>query len=130
LKQTVSAVLVAHLVSRFLVSKNSGNEASQDSFTNESNPIFKEYGESMNIYVGNLPFKITQDELRDLFSPFGAVDRVNVVTDRETGRARGFGFVEMANDDESRAAIEGLNGQEVDGRALTVNEAKPREPRR
>ncbi len=84
----------------------------------------------MNIYVGNLPFKITQDELRDLFSPFGAVDRVNVVTDRETGRARGFGFVEMANDDESRAAIEGLNGQEVDGRALTVNEAKPREPRR
>ena len=84
----------------------------------------------MNIYVGNLPFKITQDELKDLFSPFGAVDRVNVVTDRETGRARGFGFVEMANDDESKAAINALNGQEIDGRALTVNEAKPREPRR
>lgn len=83
----------------------------------------------MNIYVGNLPFRLTQEELNELFSPFGAIDRVHIVTDRETGRARGFGFVEMPNAEEANKAIEELNGQEIGGRALTVNEAKPRAPR-
>lgn len=83
----------------------------------------------MNIYVGNLPFRLTQEELSELFAPFGEIDRVHIVTDRETGRARGFGFVEMPNAEEANKAIEGLNGQDVGGRALTVNEAKPRAPR-
>lgn len=80
----------------------------------------------MKIYVGNLSFNTTQQTLEDLFSQFGSVSEVAVVTDRETGRARGFAFVTM--DDEGAAkAIESLNGNEFEGRALTVNEAKPRE---
>jgi RNA recognition motif-containing protein len=80
----------------------------------------------LNIYVGNLPFNSTEAELQDLFGQHGEVIRANIITDRNTGRSRGFGFVEMANDDEGRAAIEALNGQDFGGRALTVNEAKPR----
>lgn len=79
-----------------------------------------------NIYVGNLSFKATEDELRDLFAAYGAVDRVNIVQDRETGRSRGFGFVEMPNADEAQAAINALNGSDQGGRPLTVNEARPK----
>ena len=82
-----------------------------------------------NIYVGNLPFETTESEIHDLFSAHGQVDRVNIVTDRETGRSRGFCFVEMQEESAGLAAIEALNGTEVGGRTLTVNEAKPRAPR-
>ena len=83
----------------------------------------------MQIYVGNLSFTMTDDELRELFTQHGSVGRAEVVKDRETERSRGFGFVEMANDDEARAAIGALNGFQSGGRALTVNEARPREGR-
>jgi cold-inducible RNA-binding protein len=82
-----------------------------------------------NIFVGNLSFGATEDSIRSLFEGYGAVDRVNVVTDRDTGQARGFAFVEMANDGEGERAIAALNGQELGGRALTINEARPREAR-
>ena len=82
----------------------------------------------MKIYVGNIPFNVTQDQLEGLFSNYGQVDEVAVITDRETGRPRGFAFVTM-DDDGARAAIEALNGQDYEGRALTVNEAKPRPDR-
>jgi len=83
---------------------------------------------SQKIYVGNMPFSMTEDNLRDLFKEYGEVESVAVITDRETGRPRGFGFVEMATG--APEAIQALNGQEVDGRALKVNEAKPRENNR
>lgn len=82
-----------------------------------------------NIYVGNLPFSTTENELQQLFESHGTVNRVSMVTDRDTGRPRGFAFVEMANDSEGQAAIEALNGTQSGGRALTVNEARPRQPR-
>jgi len=82
----------------------------------------------MKIYVGNLPFSVTEQELGDTFAEFGEVQSASLVMDRETGRPRGFGFVEMGDDD-ARSAIEALNGTELGGRQLTVNEAKPREPR-
>jgi cold-inducible RNA-binding protein len=82
-----------------------------------------------NIYVGNLSFGATEDAVRSMFEAYGTVGRVNVVTDRETGRARGFGFVEMSNDGEGEKAIAALNGQDLDGRALSVNEARPKEDR-
>jgi RNA recognition motif-containing protein len=81
----------------------------------------------MNIYVGNLPFSATEDDLRSKFEAFGSVARVNIITDRETGRPRGFGFVEMDNDSEARAAIEALDGKDLGGRVVKVNEARPRE---
>ncbi len=84
----------------------------------------------MNIFVGNLAFSATDDSLRQLFESHGVVDKVNIITDRDTGRSKGFGFVEMPDSAAAKAAIQGLNGKELDGRALTVNEAKPREPRR
>ena len=80
----------------------------------------------MNIYVANLPYSTGDDELRSQFEAFGSVDSATVIKDRDTGRSRGFGFVEMSNDDEARAAIENLNGTEMGGRPLTVNEARPR----
>lgn len=83
----------------------------------------------MNIYVGNLSYNATEDELRQAFEAFGTVTRVNLITDRMTGKPRGFGFVEMANDDEGRAALEGLHGTNMGGRTLTVNEARPRPER-
>jgi len=82
-----------------------------------------------NIFVGNLSFGATEDAVRSLFEAYGTVDRVNVVTDRETGRARGFGFVEMSVNAEAERAIAGLNGKELDGRSLNVNEARPKEDR-
>ena len=80
-----------------------------------------------NIYVGNLVWETTQDDLMTLFQEHGTVKRAQVITDRETGRSRGFGFVEMENDQEADAAIQALNGAQFRGRPLTVNEAKPRE---
>jgi RNA recognition motif-containing protein len=82
---------------------------------------------SKNLYVGNLSFNTTSDDLRDLFAPFGEVSSASVVMDRDTGRSRGFGFVEMNTG--ASAAIDALNGKEHGGRSLTVNEAKPREQR-
>ena len=82
----------------------------------------------MNIYVGNLPWSAGDQELEDLFSPFGTVQRSRVILDRETGRSRGFGFVEM-DDEGGRKAIEELNGQDMGGRALRINEAQERQAR-
>ena len=79
------------------------------------------------IYVGNLPFQATESEIEALFTEFGPVNSVSLITDRQTGRARGFGFVEMANDAEAEAAIAGVNGRDMGGRKLSVNEAKQRE---
>ncbi|MEZ6189765.1 MAG: RNA-binding protein [Phycisphaerales bacterium] len=83
----------------------------------------------MKIYVGNLSFRTTQQELEDLFTNYGSVQEAAVVTDRETGRSRGFGFVTMPEDSEANAAIEALNGTEIEGRTLTVNEARPKTDR-
>lgn len=80
----------------------------------------------MNIYVGNLPFNTGEEDLRQVFAAYGQVDSVAIIKDKMTGRSRGFGFVEMANDAEAREAIAGLNGTEMEGRTLTVNEARPR----
>ena len=81
------------------------------------------------LFVGSLPFSTTSDELGQLFSQAGEVESANVITDRMTGRSRGFGFVEMAKDDEADAAIKKFNGYQMDGRAIVVNEARPREER-
>ncbi len=81
------------------------------------------------IYVGNLPFSATSENLSELFSPFGNVDSAKIVMDRDTGRSKGFGFVEMSSGDEAAAAIEKLNGSDMGGRSLVVNEARPMEPR-
>ena len=82
-----------------------------------------------NIFVGNLDFGATEDSVRSLFEPFGAIERVSLVTDRDTGRSRGFAFVEMTNADEADKAIASLNGTNVGGRALNVNEARPKTDR-
>jgi cold-inducible RNA-binding protein len=79
-----------------------------------------------NIFVGNLDFNTSEEELRHLFEAYGQVDRVSIMTDRETGRSRGFGFVEMANAEEGEKAIAGLNGSQLGGRTLNVNEARPK----
>ena len=84
----------------------------------------------MNIFVGNLAFSATEQDVRQLFEPYGAVDRINIITDRDTGSPRGFGFVDMPDSRAAQSAMQGLQGKELDGRTLTVNEAKPREPRR
>ena len=84
----------------------------------------------MNIYVSNIAFNATTQDLRPLFESYGVVDKINIITDRDTGQSRGFGFVEMPDSAAAKAAIQGANGTELAGRALTVNEAKPREPRR
>jgi len=80
----------------------------------------------LNIFVGNLSFNSTESDIRSMFEAYGTVDRVNVVTDRDTGRARGFAFVEMSVEAEGNSAINGLNGRDLDGRALNVNEARPK----
>ena len=84
----------------------------------------------MEIFVSNIPFAATSEDIRQLFEPYGEVGRVNLITDRETGRPRGFGFVEMPNAGEAQRAIEGLQNAKMEGRQLTINEARPREPRR
>ena len=79
-----------------------------------------------NVFVGNMSFEATESGLRSIFEPFGEITRVQLITDRDTGRARGFGFVEMSNDADAAKAIAALNGTQMDGRALNVNEAKPK----
>ncbi len=81
------------------------------------------------LYVGNLSYNVTSADLQQLFAPFGTVQSAQVIEDRDTQRSKGFGFVEMGSDQEAQAAIAAMNGKEQDGRALTVNEAKPRESR-
>jgi RNA recognition motif-containing protein len=81
------------------------------------------------LYCGNLSYNVSSNDLEQMFAEFGSVKSAEVINDRDTGRSKGFGFVEMQTDNEALAAIEGLNGRENDGRALTVNEAKPREAR-
>lgn len=83
----------------------------------------------MNLYVGNLAYSVTESDLRAAFEAFGAVDRASVITDRDSGRSKGFGFVEMPNNSEADAAIKGLNETALDGRNIKVNEARPRENR-
>jgi cold-inducible RNA-binding protein len=80
----------------------------------------------MKLYVGNLPYNTSEEDLRNLFAQYGNVDSVAIITDRDTGRSKGFGFVEFGDDNEARAAISALSGQEYGGRALTVNEARPK----
>ena len=81
------------------------------------------------LFVGNLPFSATEDDLRELFGPYGEVQDVRIMTDRDTGKPRGFAFVEMVQDEDATRAIDGLNGKEFGGRALTVNEARPKPER-
>jgi len=87
---------------------------------------FSEYSEVTKLYVGNLPFTATEDSVRALFAPHGSVDKISLITDRDTGRPRGFGFVEMSNADASRA-MQALNGTDFEGRSLKINEAQERE---
>ena len=82
-----------------------------------------------NLFVGNLPFSIAESDLRTLFEEYGSVERVSIITDRDTGKSRGFAFVEMADDQAAEKAIGGLNGKEFDGRALSVSEARPKTER-
>ncbi len=81
----------------------------------------------INIYVSNLPYRTNDEELREIFAAYGVVNRAKIVKDKATNRSRGFGFVEMENDDEARVAIDNLNGKDIGGRAIKVNEAKPKE---
>ncbi len=80
----------------------------------------------MNIYVGNLSYQVTEDQLKTAFEAFGEVDSAKIITDRYTGNSKGFGFVEMHNDEEAEAAMEALNGQDMNGRSIIVNKARPR----
>ena len=84
---------------------------------------------SNKLYVGGLPYEVTEDRLEEIFSPHGTVESARVITDRMTGRSRGFGFVEMSSQEEAQQAIDKLNGTDLEGRSLTVNEAKPKEQR-
>jgi RNA recognition motif-containing protein len=81
------------------------------------------------LYVGNLTYGVTDESLQEMFAPFGTVQSAQIIMDRDTGRSKGFGFVEMGSDQEAQAAIAAMNGKEVDGRTLTVNEARPKEDR-
>lgn len=84
---------------------------------------------SNKLYVGNLPYSVTDSQLGEMFSQFGTVQSASVIMDRQSGRSKGFGFVEMGSPEEAQAAAEQMNGQEMEGRALVVNEARPKEPR-
>lgn len=81
------------------------------------------------LYVGSLPYSITEDQLRDLFAPFGALESVRIISDKYTGQSKGFGFVEFATEEDAQKAIDGVNGKEMSGRTLVVNEARPEQPR-
>jgi RNA recognition motif-containing protein len=83
----------------------------------------------MNIYIGNLPYSVSEEDLRDKFSEFGQVQSANIITDKFSGRSKGFGFVDMPNDPEAREAIEAMNDKDFKGRTIKVNEARPREER-
>jgi RNA recognition motif-containing protein len=90
---------------------------------------FSEVFMGKKLYVGNLSYSVSNSELEGMFAPFGTVDSASVITDRDTGRSKGFGFVEMSSDQQAQAAIDGMHGKDVGGRSLTVNEARPREDR-
>ena len=92
-------------------------------------PEVSEWKNRVNIYVGNISYNTSEDDLRDLFARYGEVSAVRVITDRDTGRSKGFGFVEMSDDDKAKEAIQALDGNDFMGRDLRVNEARPREPR-
>jgi len=92
-------------------------------------PNIRKGGRKVNIYVGNLSYDVKEDELRQAFESFGEVYSVNIIKDRYSGRPKGFGFVEMPNENEARAAIKGINGTVMNGREIRVNEARPREKR-
>jgi cold-inducible RNA-binding protein len=81
------------------------------------------------LYVGNLPYSVTETELRDAFGAHGTIESVRIITDKFSGRSKGFGFVEMASEDEAQKAVDGMNGKELSGRAITVSEARPEQPR-
>jgi RNA recognition motif-containing protein len=89
----------------------------------------KEPEMAVRLYVGNLPYNITQSRLQEMFSPFGALGEVTVISDKFSGRSKGFGFVEFENPEEAKAAIEKMNGTDLDGRSIIVNEARPKEER-
>jgi RNA recognition motif-containing protein len=93
------------------------------------NPNFRRIPLSKKLYVGNLGYNVTKNDLEQMFGEHGTVNSAQVITDRDTGSSKGFGFVEMASDQEAQAAISSLNGKSVDGRSLIVNEARPQEPR-
>ena len=95
----------------------------------QAEEILTAKGGRVNIYVGNLPYGITDESLSEAFTEFGEVSAARVITDRFSGRSRGFGFVEMPNDEQASAAIQAMNGKDMEGRPLTVNEARPREDR-
>jgi RNA recognition motif-containing protein len=96
----------------------------------EGNPYpQKEKNMSANIYVGSLPYSIKDEQLQELFATYGTVEAARVITDKYTGQSRGFGFVEMGSQDEAQRAIQALNGTQLDGRTLVVNEARPQEKR-
>lgn len=84
---------------------------------------------SQKLFVGSLSYSATSDDLQEAFAAFGTVESANVISDRDTGRSKGFGFVEMSSEEEAQAAIDGLNGKDLKGRAVNVSVAKPREPR-
>ena len=92
--------------------------------------VHNDLGEIMNIYVGNLPYGISEDELRDLFAAHGEVSSANIIMDRDSGRSKGFGFVEMPEKAQAEAAINALNQSDVQGRSVRVNEARPRNDNR
>lgn len=81
------------------------------------------------LYVGSLPYSVTEDQLREMFAAYGSPESVRIITDKFTGQSKGFGFVEMATEEDAQKAIDGVNGREVDGRTLVVNEARPEQPR-
>lgn len=81
------------------------------------------------LYVGSLPYSVTEDELRELFSAFGPIESVRIITDKFTGQSKGFGFVEMANGEDAKKAVEGMNGKQLNGRTLIVNDARPEQRR-
>lgn len=83
----------------------------------------------MKLYVGNLAFSVQEEELKEMFSSYGSVTSIQLITDRDTGRSKGFGFVELSDDGEAQSAIDELNGKDISGRAVIVNEARPRESR-
>ncbi|MDB5103750.1 MAG: RNA-binding protein [Fibrobacteres bacterium] len=94
---------------------------------NQVGDAFSKKESQMNIYVSNIPYQTTEDELRDAFAGFGNVSSARIIKDKLTGKSRGFGFVEMANDEEAKAALEGMNGAELTGRKINAREARPRE---
>jgi RNA recognition motif-containing protein len=94
-----------------------------------TNALYFERQTTMNIYVGNLPYSVTDADLRATFAEFGDVAEVNLISDRYTGESKGFGFVEMQNNSEADAAIKGLNGTDMKGRTITVNQARPKSDR-